>query len=266
LELDFSELKVLTDLGLTLIQARLYLALVESGSSKILQISKKSQVARPDVYSNLSKLQEIGLAEKIVNKPITYRAIPIESGLSLLLEAKTEQYKKIRAETRILFDTAKIMKVNKEEEIEPPHFVLIPKGKTVLYRMRAAIEKAKLSFDFVLSWKRFSRGMSSTFAESIEIAWAKKVKIRFIVETPVKSNTAYQLVQYCREKPFCQIKFIPDYPETVFGILDKEEVFIISFSKRNLLDSPTLWSKNRSLVALAMNYFESLWKTATENI
>ena len=93
MELQFSEPKVLMDLGLTLVQARVYLALVESGISKISTISKISKVARPDTYNNIKKLQKLGLVEAIIQSPRTYRAIPIIEALSLLLERRRAQFR-----------------------------------------------------------------------------------------------------------------------------------------------------------------------------
>jgi sugar-specific transcriptional regulator TrmB len=261
LELQFSKIQALMDLGLTLIQARVYLALVKSGPSKTSAISKISKVAQPDTYKTLSKLQQLGLAEKIIKKPLEYRATPMNEGISLLLEAKTRQYEKVRSEAKILLSTAKTEKPDIEKQIENPQFVLIPR-RTVIKRIKTAIEKAQLSADLVLSWKRFSRGIASTFAESIEVAWAKNVKVRFIIESPFESKTAKQLIQYCREKPFSQIRFIANHPRAVFGIYDKKKVFIIARSKTDLPGSPALWSSNPSLIDLAQEYFEMLWLTA----
>jgi sugar-specific transcriptional regulator TrmB len=264
LEPQFSKHQVLIDLGLTQVEARVYLTLVKSGPSRISAISKTSKVARPEIYRNLSKLQELGLVEKIIKRPLEYRAIPIDEGVSLLLKTKTNQYKRVRAESRLLLNTAKRDRAKIEKEnIETPQFVLIPEGRAI-NRINTAIEKAQLSIDLVVSWKRFSRGMVSTFAESVENAWSRKVKTRFIVESPAKSKTAKQLIQFCREKPFCQIRFIPSYPETIFGIYDKKEIFVVVRSKTDLPDSPDLWSNNRNLIALAECHFEILWLTAME--
>ncbi len=260
-EPTFSKLKVLIDLGLTRVQARVYLALVESGPSKISAISKISKVARPEIYRNLSELQELGLVERIIETPLEYRAIPMSEGLSLLLETETGRYERVRAQTRILLDAAEIEKRDKKERIETAQFVLIPR-RTVIERIKTAIERAQLSIDLVLSWKRFSRGTASTFADSMEVAWAKNVKIRFIIESPLESKTAEQLIRFCREKPFWQLRFTPDYPETIFGIYDKREIFIILKSKTDLPGSPALWSNNSSLVGLAEGYFEILWLIA----
>jgi sugar-specific transcriptional regulator TrmB len=264
-EPHFSKHQVLTNLGLTPIQARVYLALAESGPLTISAISTAATVARPDVYRTLSKLQKIGLVEKIIRKPLEYRAVPMKEGLSLLLETRTHQYEKVRAETQIWLNSAQLKKKPKKVQVESPQFVLIPKGRTVINRIKGAIESAEKSIDLVLSWKRFSRGITSTFDESMEIAWAKNVRARFIIERPQQwSKTVYHLVQFCRDKPSCQVRFIPKYPKTIFGIYDKKEAFIILMAKTDLPGSAALWSTNPSLIGLAQDHFEVLWFKATE--
>ena len=262
MEPRFSKHQVLTSLGLTPVQARVYLSLVESGPLPISLISRIAMVARPDVYRALSNLQKMGLIERIIRKPLEYRSISMKEGISILLETKTHQYEEVRAEAQILLDTATAERTSKEKLIESPQFVLIPKGRTIINRIKTAIESAEQSIDLVLSWKRFSRGIACTFDESIEIAWAKNVKVRFIIESPLKSKTGEHLIQFCQQKPYCQIRFIPHYPKTIFGIYDKREIFIIVLSKTDLPGSPALWSNNPSLIALVEDHFETLWLTA----
>ena len=264
MEPQFSKYEVLIDLGLTLKQARVYLSLVESGPLKTSAISKASNVARPDVYSTLSKLQQLGLVERIIKRPLEYRAIAIDKGLSFLLEIKRSQFQKVRAETQLFLDSAKKKMARKEEESQSPQFVLIPKGRTVIDRINTAIAQTQQSMDLILSWKRFSRGIACTFAESMENAWEKKVKIRFIVESPSECETARQLVHFCKNKPFCQIKFIRDFPAVILGIYDKKETLIVINPNTDLPGSPALWSNNSSIIALVDQYFKILWLTAME--
>jgi sugar-specific transcriptional regulator TrmB len=264
LEPQFSELRVLMDLGLTLVQAKVYWALVKSGPSRTSAISKRSKVHQPDIYKTLSKLQELGLVQQIIKKPREYIATPANKALLLLLEAKTEQYRKVRAETRLLLDDVRTKSINRVSQLDVPQFVLIPKGRIIIERIDTAIAQAQLSINLVISWKRFSHGIASDFAESIENAWAKKVKTRFIVESPPKSETAKQLVQFCRKKPFCQMRFIRNHPAIVLGVYDEKEVFIVVDPKTDLPGSPALWSKNHSLITLAKDYFKILWLTAME--
>jgi sugar-specific transcriptional regulator TrmB len=264
-ESQLSELQALVDLGLTPVQARVYLTLARFGASRTKAISQISKVAQPDVYNALSKLQQLGLVEKLIKTPLEYRAIPLNEGVSFLLETKREQYEKVRAEARMMLDTFKIMRPNSANQPKGSKFVLIPEGRAVIEKINTAIAEAQISMDLFLSWKRFSRGIASTFTESIESAWAKNVKIRFIIESPLESKTAKQLIQFCRERPFCQIKFIPHRPVIVLGIYDKKELFIIVNPETDLPGSPALWSNNPGLIALAKDYFEILWLTAIES-
>jgi sugar-specific transcriptional regulator TrmB len=253
------------DLGFTLVEAKVYLTLVKNGPLSASAISKISKIGRPDVYRTILKLQQQSLVEKMVKTPAEYRAAPIKETLSFLLQTKAEQYKKIQAETQLFLDEAEMKETEEKKHAEESQIVLIPQGRQIIKKIKDAIEGTQLSVDLVLSWKRFSHGIVHAFAESIEAAWTKNVKFRFIIEKPPKNKTVEQLIQYCKQKPFCQIRFSPRCPETVFGIYDKSEVFIIVFSETDLPGSPALWSNSRSLIALAEDHFEMLWRTANEN-
>ena len=269
MELQFSEPKVLMDLGLTLVQARLYLALVESGTSKISAISKSSKVARPDVYNNLSKLQKLGLVEETIQSPKASRAIPMNEALSLLLEREKNQFKKVRAETLLLIDkTQQKMvdnKLNNGKGTEQHQFVIVPRGAAIR-RIRNAIERAQLSINFILSWKKFTRSMVNVFAESMETAWMKNVKNRFIIECPLENETVKKMMCFYSGKPFCKIRYTSTCPETNLVMCDKSEVFMLMDPHEDLRMASTLWSNNPSFIALVAEYFKNTWLTASENI
>ena len=266
MEKEFSKTQVLLNLGLTLIQTKVYLALTESPALKVSEISETAKVARPDVYSTLSKLHKKGLVEKILQKPLKYTAIPLNEGLRILLARRTAKYRKIRAETQLLLETSEISNSSKSETVQEPHFAIIPKGELVVNRINTAIENAQFNIDLVLSWKRFACGIITTFTENIEKAWKRNVEVRFIVERPQKNKTAKQLIENIKKNPSVQIRFISKHPKTVFGIYDEKEMFLIVFSKTGLPGSPALWSNNQSLIALGRERFDTLWHQATQSI
>ena len=264
MEPEFSELKVLVELGLTFKQARVYLALTQCGDSKIMDISRIAKVARPDVYGTLEKLQRLGLVEKLLVTPSSYRAVPIKEGLALLLETTTERYMKVKAQTELLRNTTAISKPKGNGETDSPQFILIPEGTIVLDRIRAAIERAQRNIDVAVTWHRFSQGIIGDFGGSIEKARAKGVTTRLLVEKPPKNTTSKQLIQFYKEKVDCQIRFIRERHRTVFSIYDKSEVFLTVFTKSDLPKSPALWSNNHALVSLVADHFEALWREADE--
>jgi len=60
---------ILTELGLSAIQAKVYLALAQSTESTATVVADISGVARPDVYRVLAQLEKMGLVQTIVANP-----------------------------------------------------------------------------------------------------------------------------------------------------------------------------------------------------
>ncbi len=162
-----SELKVLTDLGLTPTNARIYLTLANSEPLKVSAIAEMAKVPRPDTYRIIDNLQKMGLIEKIIEKPVRYKAIPLNQTLVFLLEIKNEQYKNVRSETEILLNEIKLREPDYRQQLKNFQFVLIPEGNAVIRKINATINSVESSVDLVLSWQRFSRGVTTTFAESL---------------------------------------------------------------------------------------------------
>lgn len=66
------EEKILKDLGLTDIEAKVYLACLELGSDTVLHIAKKAEVKRPTAYVTLDNLQDKGYVSKLEKKNTTF--------------------------------------------------------------------------------------------------------------------------------------------------------------------------------------------------
>ena len=85
------EVTTLTNMGLTSIQATVYLTLVQLGDSTVKTISKKTNVARPDIYRVMDQLEKISLVERIISAPVKFRATSIEDTLSSLIKRRAEE-------------------------------------------------------------------------------------------------------------------------------------------------------------------------------
>jgi sugar-specific transcriptional regulator TrmB len=261
---DENAAQTLTQLGLTVLEARIYLALCTYGTLNTKELSKLTKTAQPDTYRVLTKLQKKGLIEKIIKKPAEFKAAPIETSVSSLLQKKKAEYDDLKVKTNQLIHAIKEKPVNKPNETENSQFALIPQSETVVRKIREAIDKSKTSVDIFLSWKRFLDGITTAFAKSAERAWNREVKFRIIVETPEGEVHVEKALQFCGKSPFCKIRFWAGTPKTVTGIYDKREVFIIIDPEEGLFDSPALWSNNQSLISVVQEYFDKLWLTAME--
>ena len=97
------DVEVLTDLGLTLSQAKVYLALCRFGILDAKTVSKNAGVPRPDVYRITSELTQLGLIEQVISRPTNFRAIPVDKVTSILLKRRKEETGRLEAKTRGFF-------------------------------------------------------------------------------------------------------------------------------------------------------------------
>ncbi len=263
METEPTEVQTLTDLGLTLVQARVYLALARYGASKIALLSKASDVARPDVYRTLNKLYELGLVERLVENPVQFKALPIEEGIKVLLLKKQAEYERLKNETDALLGSFK--KRNMLQAETTNQFILIPQKEAIVNRIRQAIDNSNQSVSVVISWKRFVHGVGNIFLESAQKAAERKINYRFIVEKAPSEEVKEAGNKLWNIYPTFQARFLTQMPKTVFGLYDDRELFVIVDPKMDISGSPALWTNNPSLVGLAHDYFEMLWETASEN-
>ncbi len=257
MESQESEVQTIVNLGLTNIQARIYLSLAKFGPASVAAIARQSKVNRPDVYRTVFKLFDLGLVEKIVDTPVLFKAVSSDQVLKFLLQRKTEQYDKLKVDTESLLHNLKIDE--KKPKVADSRFILIPQKDAVIKRVIQAVNEAQVSMDFVVSWKRFSAGIYGAYPEK---ANKDSVSCRCIMEQPPKQKDL-ELIHKDWQK-FCTIKFIPKLPSAVMGIYDKKEMIVVEDPQSNLSDSPALWTNNQSMVILAQNYFDNLWRKATD--
>ncbi|MEM3377470.1 MAG: helix-turn-helix domain-containing protein [Candidatus Bathyarchaeia archaeon] len=256
--------KMLKNIGLTNNQAKVYLALLDSGPSKVSEITKITEVARPNLYPILEGLQRLGIIEKILTAPTRYRAIPLKEAVELLMDTKTLEYENAKVAAELICAIPqREQQAGSVKEIDA-QFILIPEGKTLLNRIAAAIEAAEHSVEIAVSWRRFVQGVTIAFAESLEKIGKKKVKIRAITEKPPKHETAVKVIETFKEKTNGNIRFLFRKLPAIFGLYDKK-VFIVSMTEADLRAAPALWSTSKPLTSLVSEYFEYLWTTATEN-
>lgn len=258
------EIQTLIDLGLTLTQTRIYLALAKFGKLKISSISKQSRVARSDVYRTLAKLQELGLVEQCIEAPVRFIAIPIDEGLKLLMQNKTQEYKKIGKETESLLTTFKSSKADEEIQTTHSQFILIPEKERVIEKQKEAIDASQNSIDLILTWNRLRRGTGNLFAHNLRNALDRNVKFRVLLEKPRTEKLIKQALKLT-STPLFEIRFLETPPKTILTIYDRNELVVIVDPQIDLLGkSPALWTNNRSFIALVQDYFDISWLTALD--
>lgn len=92
-------------LGLSNIQARIYITLVQHGRVSANTLSKQSNVARSEIYRIMAHFQKIGIVQKLIANPVMFEATPIEQALPALLDNKAMELNKVKKQTQDLIRT-----------------------------------------------------------------------------------------------------------------------------------------------------------------
>ena len=260
MEFSNDDIQSLVDLGLSIVQAKIFLTLIQTGTMKAQTISQLSKISRADVYRNLEKLHNIGLLERQIARPELFTAIQTQDALNILMERQSLKYKELRVKTANLL---KKYQENKDQLFYSQfNFVFVPSREALIKRLNKAIELSREEIDVATSKIRLMNAGHSLY-ENLQKAWDRGVKGRAIID--VCDEKEHEALKEFWQTPLAEIRWLPQVPKTVMAMYDKKEVFIFTNPTAQLTESPALWSNLPSLVSMAEDYFESLWYKAMEN-
>lgn len=255
-------IETLARLGLTLTQARAYLALVQAGSAGAKELSDASKITRQDIYRVMPTLEKTGIVEKLITKPTAYRAVPIKQAAAVLLKRKIEEQKELRRKTKELVRDIENNHAGREIQQEPAHFIMVSGKDAIIQKMGEKLQKVQTSIDVVTTGSRFSSAIIE-FAKGYEKALERGVRIRIATEKHVIAKTAFEIVQTLMKNPGFEVKYFIEAPQAIIAIFDKKEASVTISEVANLERASALWSNDSSFIGLANNYFENKWNNST---
>lgn len=251
---------VLTCLGLSYRQARVYLALLKTGDAKAKTIAEYAQVERQEVYKLIEELKLKGLIEQKLKVPTSYTATPLDQAIVLMLEHKSDDLILLTKKATKLVTKLTQTQNSNNGIIMQPCFGTISegsRGKKYLH----AIEETQQSIDMVASWTRFKQ--QSFRFENLFIAKLKKgINLRFIIEKPT-NNKLPKWIEVTKEKySNFEIRTHPSSTAVAIAIFDKDKAAIVYDAQANLNEGPDLWTAHPPLIVLCKNYFDVMWNQA----
>lgn len=260
--------ETLTELGLTALQAKVYLALTQLGESRAATICKLSKVTRPDIYRVINELLEAGLVEKIVSKPMRFVPIPLQQGLSLLLEMRDQRSSKLKKEIERI--TKKMTKKTPTAQHTNFRFIEIPnRGPSLKEVVEQKLELQTM--DIVTSGARFARWIIDSY-KYLRSLLARGVRFRTIVSRSQDADKIAPRKEYLKklgtlfENPSFQVRYITDEVPALLAMHDSKGVHL------NLEPSrygeggtgPYMYSDHHGFVGMSRIYFDMLWGKAAE--
>jgi sugar-specific transcriptional regulator TrmB len=185
-------------LGLSEYEAKVYVALIETGHANARTLSVMSGVPRTKVYSVLRKLIEINLVVEIPEEPRKFAPTPPETALKSYLKSYQNMVENLVSVVSSLEETFK--KAKNEEKLQRGELWLIIGRQQILKKIREMLSRAKHSVGLVtngngmvLLYKEFNRLFDELGERSVKV-W---------ITTPNGSNSQHMLSEL---KYTCKIK------------------------------------------------------------
>lgn len=234
-------IKTLEDLGLSNVEAKVYLALLDLGRVVANKVSEHSGIHRRTVYDALETLIQKGLVNFTIESNKKYYQAENPKRFLDLLENKKEEFNLLLPELLLKFQSSKI-----KQEIN------IYRGHKGLKNIFDDILKAKKEAYLFGSGGKFKE----SFGEIYRDQWflkAKKNKIKihaiFSEEAKTHAKNSSEI-----DSKFIKEKYAPLSSTVIYG--NKTAIIIYSEQPMAILIT------SEEIASSYMQYFETLWKIA----
>ena len=253
---------LLLGLGLSLNQARVYLAILKLEKTTVGQVAKFSKVRREDVYRILPALEKMGLIERLLGNPTELRATPISDSLtSLVMEEKN------RSDNRLTGMRSSVQRLSLKDWKQPLSgeesiYILIAEKKAILAKTSELIRNSRKEVALIADKGRIIPTLSQ-FSDECKQAIKKGAQVRLLFEGDIPDGLFKEKVQKLIDCASVSVKF---HREALnhFIMSDDKEALITTSKESGLGESPSLWTNNSNLIGVLRTSFESDWKKAED--
>lgn len=250
-------IKILTNLGLTYREAKIYLTLNRTGSATIKELGLAAHMDRPNIYGVIAKLQKLNLIEQLLTTPIVYTAVPMDQGVEMMLDHKKRDLTELSKETKKLLS---IYKKSPKKQLQEEHkLAIIPKETPTQKKFEELFAGTEKFNEAICYWPDPSSVLSWDY-----LIWKKllekNVEIRLIAYIP-QGKSLPEKAKDLTKNPLLKIRYIDSPPKIALTINDRKKAFLSTSLSR---DSSFLWVDNEDFVAFFYDYFEMLWQKSSD--
>jgi len=253
------EVQTLIEFGLTPLQAKVYIALINLENPTAKATAKLSKVARQEVYRITNELAEMGIVSRIITTPTKFQPLPLSQTVSFLLERKMKKTAELQAKASEMMKKAKERQATKEKNYEIREF---PENGPWFKNIHRRFKTFK-TFDLLTTFQRFSARMIHD-EELYRKASKEGTKIRIIIEKPPQHGASiFPRINSLIKNPNFKIRYLLTSTHVIVIVMDQKEA-ALALSPSNPVGPPYLCSDHPSFVHVVQRYFETIWNEATE--
>ena len=249
-------LQYLMQLGLTGIQANIYLNLLLYGKAEARTIAFRTKSPRTEVYRALNELQEKGLVDRELGSHLKFTAVPPSLGLQAYIDSKIDDINQMKINLKkfsLEFESNQDLDPEREYKI-----ISIEGRRRIIAKIRQQHDAAKLSIDIISFLPRFIY-VANRCMENYNKAVERGVKYRIIIGLPNDSEDLPREIKEAHKNKNTEVKRIVGSLPINSVIFDKEQMNFSYYPDRRIAESPLMVTNHPCLVGFAIDSFQRTW-------
>jgi len=238
--------------GLSKNEARVFIYLAKYGEQKAHKISRALSLHRTETYKILKRLEEKGLAYRILDKPIKFSVIPISKALENLVQEEKQRIQRLEEEKKKIMESWDSVLVPVRDPEALGEFIQVLKGKNqICIKASEIMENAEDEILIVASNENllqlFYSGVLDGLAEK-----AKKIKVELITDSSLRSTYIIKKLKL-KEKSLCvDIDYLPSF------ILSEKNLLLFFDNRDGKNGKRALWTNQRDMIDALRVSFRNL--------
>jgi sugar-specific transcriptional regulator TrmB len=262
--------RVLSELGLSEKEAKVYLYIAKNGPQKAIEISKNLKIHKVEVYRFLKYLENKALVEPALERPTRFTALPFEQTLDSLIAERKKTALDLEEKRNGILEQWRLLEADKMP-VAPERFLVLS-GRTNVYlkifhlmkQTQKEILTIMTNVGFVTDQTRFvPQGLEEILREGRD----RQVYARVILQVDKENLEETQSLNQSVQRKHLVVEMRHLNLETSFIprlVLRDEEEAVFFLTPRRLLmlgkEETGLWTNSKAVVFSLKALFEELWQ------
>jgi PAS domain S-box-containing protein len=258
--------KMLIELGLTPIDARVYLFLEKKGPKKGKELLSALKLNRQQLYRSLKNLQSKGVVSSTLERPAQFSSIPSEQIVDMVIKNKVNEASQLQHRRAEILSILQLAEIRERKETSTK-FTVIEGENYIFTKIRQMVIDTKKQIWFSAS------GLSIIQAETADIirnTIELEVPFKILTNVTLKNlSIVEKAMKEIVDSEKCKGKHI-QLDESLFPKFvirdDNEMIFLISkdSSVSSVKNDVGLWTNSKPLIDAFKTFFEVLWRDAKD--
>jgi len=253
----------LIDFGFTKEEAEVYVFLSSMGPSPARVISRRFDINRMRAYRTLKSLEEKGLVERIIGRPMRFVANPLKESLSKYIDGFRERLTELEnREEDIIEDWTRISDAS-SEQVEEPRFRIF-EGRQQIYELIVQMcGRASSEICIVTTKRDLHRLALMGIDERLRTVSNEGIRVRVLTQV---EGPDFGEMDYFSD--FAEIRHVPLPAPVRFVTIDERETLTTTSMEDTMSltthDDAGLWTNAPSYNSAMKVFFGALWRLATK--